>query len=42
MKEIDFDKVETLEDFRLVFKALKLMISVEHSMYPQVKHLIKE
>lgn len=40
-REIDVDKIKTIEDVKLVLKAMAFGVSELHPMYNEIKHLLK-
>lgn len=41
-KEIDVDKINSIEDVKLVLKAMAFGVSKLHPMYHEIKHLLKK
>ena len=39
--EIDFEKVNTIEDIKDLFKALNIVFPSGHKKFDQIKHLLK-
>ena len=39
--EIDFEKVNTVEDIKDLFKALDIVFPSKHKKFDQIKHLLK-
>lgn len=40
--EVDWDKVETLEDMKLILKSLYIIIYDNHEDFKKFKHLLKD
>jgi hypothetical protein len=41
-REIDADKIKTMDDVRLLFKAIDMRVQPHNSNYSELEHLFKE